>query len=116
VVRHIEERRDTTGLTGLNQRTVLTRHVRLFLSRLDAADGGPQEEREEREQVVLRERIPVSEVSAVEVKLRADSCEPRPDEVDAEGLVRWTLRPAPGERCRIDLVYDITATSAVTGL
>ena len=109
VVRHVEEERDTTGLTGINQRTVVTRLVRLFVSRLDAPDGGGERE------VVLRERIPVSDISAVEVRLRAES-EPQPDEVDAEGLVRYVLRLAPGERREIVLAYDITATSAVVGL
>jgi uncharacterized protein (TIGR02231 family) len=110
VVRHVEERRDTAGLAGINQRTVITRHVRLFVSRLDAPGGGGERE------VVVRERVPVSEVSAVEVRLRGEDSRPRPDEVDAEGLVRYTLCLGPGERREIDLVFDVTASSAVTGI
>ncbi len=110
VVRHVEEDRDTAGLTGINQRTVITRRVRLFVSRLDVPDedGGRD--------VVVRERIPVSEVSAVEIRVRPESCSPQPDEVDAEGVVRYVLRLQPGDRREIGLVYDITASSAVVGL
>ncbi|SEG07746.1 conserved hypothetical protein [Actinacidiphila yanglinensis] len=110
VVRHVEESRDTAGLTGINQRTVITRRVRLFVSRLDVPDGGGAQE------VVIRERVPVSEVSAVEVRVRTDSSSPAPDEVDDEGIVRYTLRLGPGERREITLVHELTASSSVTGL
>jgi uncharacterized protein (TIGR02231 family) len=110
VVRHVEESRDTTGLTGINQRTVITRGVRLFVSRLDAPDGGAAQD------VVIRERVPVSEVSAVEVRIRAESSLPEPDEVDAEGVVHYRLSLAPGDRHEICLVHDITASSTVVGL
>jgi uncharacterized protein (TIGR02231 family) len=110
VVRHVEERRDTTGLAGINQRTVVTRTVRLFVSRLDDPGDGAARE------VVIRERVPVSEVSAVEVRVLADACRPAPDEIDADGIVRWTARLAPGERREIVLVHEMSATSAVTGL
>ncbi|WP_308217746.1 mucoidy inhibitor MuiA family protein [Streptantibioticus silvisoli] len=110
VVRHVEESRDTAGLTGINQRTVITREVRLFVSRLDASDDTAERE------VVVRERVPVSEVSAVEVRLRQDACRPAPDETDADGVVRYTLRLPPGARREITLVYDLTASGAVVGL
>jgi uncharacterized protein (TIGR02231 family) len=111
VVRHVEERRDTAGLAAINQRTVITRQVRLFVSRLDAPDGGADRD------VVIRERVPVSEVSAVEVRVRTESSLPAPDEVDeAQGMVHYVLRLGPGDRREITLVHDITASSAVTGL
>lgn len=110
MTRHVEEERDTAGLSGINQRTVITRRVRLFVSRLDAPDGGAAQE------VVVRERVPVSEISAVEVRVRAELSLPEPDGVDAEGVVRWVLRLGPGERREISLVYDITAPSTVVGL
>jgi uncharacterized protein (TIGR02231 family) len=109
VVRHVEESRDTAGLTAINQRTVITRRVLLFVSRLDAPDGGGGQE------LVVRERVPVSEVAAVEVRVRPESS-PAPDAVDEEGIARWTLRLGPGERREIALVYDLTASSSVTGL
>jgi uncharacterized protein (TIGR02231 family) len=111
VVRHVEESRDTAGLAGINQRTVIVRRVRLFVSRLDSAPGG------EAAEVVVRERVPVPEVSAVEVRLRMEACRPEPDEgADAEGMVRYTLRLAPGERREIALEYELTAAGGVVGL
>lgn len=111
VVRHVEESRDTVGLAGINQRTVITRRVRLFVSRLDASSDG------ETVEVVLRERVPVSEVSAVEVRLRKDACRPEPDEdVDPDGMLRYGLRLAPGEKREITLEYEMTAASGVVGL
>ncbi|WP_079403409.1 mucoidy inhibitor MuiA family protein [Streptomyces sp. 3211] len=107
VVRQTEESRDSAGFT---QRTVVTRTVRLHLSRFSApGDDGER-------MVVLRERIPVSEVSAVEVRLRKEACSPAPDGVDAEGVVRWDVALAPGGRRTVTLVYEMSASAKVTGL
>ncbi|WP_435972661.1 DUF4139 domain-containing protein [Streptomyces sp. Qhu_M48] len=107
VVRETEESRDTTGIT---QRTVVTRTVRLHVSRFSAP--GEQGDRV----VVLRERIPVSEVSAVEVRLREEACSPAPHAVDAEGIVRWDVALPPGGRRTVTLVYELSASSKVAGL
>ncbi|MFD7754528.1 mucoidy inhibitor MuiA family protein [Streptomyces sp. NPDC059757] len=107
VVRHAEESRDSVGIT---QRTVVTRTVRLHLSRFSApGEHGDQV-------VVLRERIPVSEVSAVEIRLHKDSCSPAPDVVDAEGIARWDVTLPPGSRRTVTLVYELSASAKVTGL
>ncbi|ORT60690.1 mucoidy inhibitor MuiA family protein [Streptomyces sp. CB03238] len=107
VVRHAEESRDSSGLT---QRTVVTRTVRLHLSRFSAP--GEHDERV----VVLRERIPVSEVSAVEVRLRKEACSPAPDVVDEEGIARWEVPLPPGGRRAVTLVYELSASSKVSGI
>ncbi|WFB05790.1 DUF4139 domain-containing protein [Streptomyces sp. LX-29] len=107
VVRHAEESRDLAGIT---QRTVVTRTVRLHLSRFSAP--GEHDERV----VVLRERIPVSEISSVEVRLREDACSPAPDLVDAEGIVRWDVPLPPGSRRTVTLVYELSAKGTVVGL
>ncbi|MEU3918352.1 DUF4139 domain-containing protein [Streptomyces sp. NPDC029004] len=107
VVRDAEESRDSAGIT---QRTVITRTVRLHLSRFSAP--GEHGERV----VVLRERIPVSEVSAVEIRLHKDSCSPAPDVVDAEGIARWDVTLPPGGRRTVTLVYELSASAKVTGL
>ncbi|HEY9369409.1 mucoidy inhibitor MuiA family protein [Streptomyces sp.] len=107
VTRHAEESRDSAGIT---QRTVVTRTVRLHLSRFSA----PGEQGERR--VVLRERIPVSEVSAVEVRLDAKACSPAPDALDAEGIARWDIPLPPGGRRTVTLVYELSAKAKVTGL
>lgn len=105
VVREVTEQKTTKAVSG---RTIVTRTVRVFVSHLGGTgDAVP---------VVLRERIPVSEVSAVEVALRADACDPAPAEVDAEGIVRYDLRLAPGERREVRLMYELSASGKVTGL
>ncbi|GAA2256049.1 MULTISPECIES: mucoidy inhibitor MuiA family protein [Kitasatospora] len=108
--RVIRETEETRGSAGLDRRTVLTRTVRLHLSRL----SGPQEQGEQ--VVVVRERIPVSEVSAVEVRLRKEACSPPPDELDAEGIVRWDVALPPGGRRTVTLVYEVSAAARVAGI
>ncbi|WP_062645763.1 mucoidy inhibitor MuiA family protein [Streptomyces maremycinicus] len=107
VVRHTEETRDTATLT---QRTVVTRTVRLHVSRFSTP--GEQGDRV----VVLRERIPVSEVSAVEVRLRKEACSPAPDTVDADGIAVWSVPLPPGGRRTVTLVYELSASAKVAGL
>ncbi|MGW3228769.1 mucoidy inhibitor MuiA family protein [Kitasatospora sp. NPDC001095] len=107
VVRETEERQATGGLTG-RQTTIRT--VRLHLSRF----SGP-EERDERV-VTVRERVPVSEVSAVEVRLRKEDCSPAPDSFGSEGIVRWDVPLAPGARRTLTLVYEVSASAKVAGL
>ncbi|MET7656984.1 mucoidy inhibitor MuiA family protein [Streptomyces sp. NPDC005486] len=107
VVRDTEETRDTAAIT---QRTVVTRTVRLHLSRFSTP--GEQGERV----IVLRERIPVSEVSAVDVRLRKEFCSPAPDTVDADGIVCWNLALPPGGRRTVTLVYELSASAKVAGL
>ncbi|MFD7260464.1 mucoidy inhibitor MuiA family protein [Streptomyces sp. NPDC059874] len=107
VVRLAQESRDSVGIT---QRTVVTRTIRLHVSRFSAP--GEQGERV----VVLRERIPVSEVSAVEVRLRREACSPVPDGVDAEGIAHWAVALPPGGRRTVTLVYELTASAKVAGV
>lgn len=107
VLRQTEETRE---ITGISQRTVLTRTVRLHLSRFSAP--GEADDRV----VVVRERIPVSEVSAVDVRLHRDACSPAPDAVDGDGIVRWNIPLGPGGRRTVTLVYEVSASSKVTGL
>ncbi len=107
VVRRAEESRDSAGIT---QRTVVTRTVELHLSRFSA----PGEQGEQ--VVVLRERIPVSEVAAVEVRLREEACSPAPDVVDAEGIARWDVSLPPDGRRTVTLVYELSAKAKVVGL
>ncbi|MFE9674311.1 DUF4139 domain-containing protein [Streptomyces sp. NPDC006259] len=107
VVRHAEESHASPGLT---QRTVTTHTVRLHLSRFSA----PAEQAGQT--VAVRERIPVSEVSAVEVRLREEACAPAPDSVDAEGIAHWNVVLPPGGRRTVTLVYEVSASAKVAGL
>ncbi|MFJ3669727.1 mucoidy inhibitor MuiA family protein [Streptomyces sp. NPDC090106] len=107
VLREVEEHRETATLT---QRTTLTRTVRLHLSRFSAPGH-------ENDQVItVRERVPVSEISAVEVKLRKEGCSPAPDTVDTEGIARWDITLPPDGRRTLTLVYELSASGKVTGL
>ncbi|MEY2242363.1 mucoidy inhibitor MuiA family protein [Streptomyces sp. BF23-18] len=107
VTRHTEETRDTSAIT---QRTVLTRTVRLHLSRFSTpAEHGERV-------IVLRERIPVSEISAVQTRLREEDCSPAPDTLDSDGIARWNLSVPPGGRRTVTLVYELSANAKVTGL
>lgn len=107
VVRETEEKQSTAGL---GQRSVTTRTVRLHVSRF----SGPEEHDEQL--VAVRERVPVSEVSAVEVRLRKEECSPAPDAFDSDGIVRWDLPLGPGARRTVTLVYEVSASSKVAGL
>jgi uncharacterized protein (TIGR02231 family) len=107
VVRETEESRETATMT---QRTTVTRTVRLHLSRFSAPGA------EGEQLVVLRERIPVSEVSAVETRLRKEACSPLPDTLDDEGIAHWSILLPPGGRRTVTLVYDVSASGKVTGL
>ncbi|MER5865247.1 mucoidy inhibitor MuiA family protein [Kitasatospora sp. NPDC002040] len=108
VVRETEEARSSAG--ALSTRTVQTRTVRLHLSRFSGPDDRADQP------VTVRERIPVSEVAAVEVRLRKELCSPAPDELDPDGIVRWQLTLPPGGRRTVTLVYEVTATAKVAGL
>jgi uncharacterized protein (TIGR02231 family) len=103
VTRAVEESRDTTTLTG---RTVLTRTVRLAVSRFAPPGSAPLT-------VAVKERIPVSELAAVEVRLDKERCSPAPDETDAEGVVRYALTLGPDDRRTLVLGYEISAARAV---
>ncbi|MEV6211899.1 mucoidy inhibitor MuiA family protein [Kitasatospora sp. NPDC051914] len=108
--RVVRETKESRGSAGITQRTVVTRTVRVHLSRF----SGPEDVDEQ--VVAVRERIPVSEVSSVEVKLRKEACSPPPDELDAEGIVRWDVPMPPGSRRTLTLVYEVSAASKVAGL
>ena len=103
VTRSVEESRDTTAVTG---RTVITRTVRLALSRFAPADAPPLA-------VVVRERIPVSEITAVDIRLDKERSSPTPEGVDADGIVRYDLTLAADDRRTLTLGYEITASRAV---
>jgi uncharacterized protein (TIGR02231 family) len=101
--RSVTETREAGALTG---RSVRGREVGVTLSRFAPADAGPV-------RVVIRERIPVSEVSGVEIRLDKERTTPPPDSVDADGIVRWDLTLAPDEHRALLLRYDIVAGRGV---
>jgi uncharacterized protein (TIGR02231 family) len=101
--RSVTESRETGALTG---RSMRGREVGVTLSRFAPPDAGPV-------RLVVRERIPVSEVTAVEVRVDKERTTPPPDAVDADGIVRWELTLAPDERRTLLLRYDLVAGRGV---
>ena len=103
VTRSVQESRDTTALTG---RTVVSRTVLLNLSRFARPGSEPVT-------VSVRERIPVSEIASVEVRLLKERSEPVPGSVDADGMVRYELLLGPDEHRVLNLAYEISAARSV---
>ena len=101
VRRELREKRETATLTG---KLTITRTVELFLSNLSPEDALFR----------LEERVPVSELTQVEVSV--DARETSPLAVpDADGIVGWPIRiPAHGT-LPVKLVYRLTASSDVGG-
>ncbi|MCC9311132.1 mucoidy inhibitor MuiA family protein [Kitasatospora sp. RB6PN24] len=119
LVREVVEEQGSAGLAVAGRRNTVVRTVRVHVSRPTAPGvtgktGVPPAEGWG--MVTVRERIPVSEVSAVEVRLREQSCDPRPAELDAEGIVSWRLPLGPNARRTVTLVYEVAASTRVTGL
>ena len=103
VTRSVRESRDTAGLSG---RTLISRTVLVNLSRFARPGAEPVT-------VGVRERIPVSEIASVEVRLAKEGCDPAPEAVDADGIVHYRLRLGPDERRVLTLAYEISAARAV---
>jgi len=99
--RQEEESRFEAALTG---KKTIRHRVKVFVSNAGA----------EPQRVVLQERIPVSEVSAVEVKL-LPGAEPLP-QPSADGVLRFDLALAGREHRQIELAYQLTASSKVSGV
>jgi len=103
VVRREDTKQDTQRLTG---RRLRTHQVKLFLSNTGARA----------EKVVLEERMPVSEVEAVEVKLVPEQTRPAPARVSEDGIVRFEVAAPPGSQQELTFVYSVSSTSKVAGL
>jgi uncharacterized protein (TIGR02231 family) len=99
--RQKEESRFEAALTG---KKTIRHRVKVFVSNAGA----------EPQRVVLQERIPVSEVSAVEVKL-LPGAEPLP-QPSADGILRFDLALTGREHRQIELAYQLTASSKVSGV
>ncbi len=102
VKRTVQERRDTTRLTG--KQTVI-RTVELYLSNLDDVPATFR----------LEERVPVSEIENVSIQVEEKETIP-PARPDDQGIVGWNVALTPHGTQKIKLVYRITASSDVRGL
>jgi len=103
VVRVVSDEVEVSRLTG---RRVTQRTVRLFVSN---AGGEPVK-------LAVEERLPVSEIAQVEVKPRMDKANPTPQGPSADGILRYELDLSGRERRELRFVYEINASSKVSGL
>ncbi|HSP81861.1 MAG TPA: DUF4139 domain-containing protein [Myxococcaceae bacterium] len=103
VGRHEDSWQETQRLTGRRTRK---HQVKLFLS-----NTGSRAER-----LVIEERVPVSEVAAVEVKLLEEQTKPAPALVSDDGIVRFELTAPPRSQQELDLAYTVSSSARVAGL
>jgi uncharacterized protein (TIGR02231 family) len=103
ISRQVETKLDTNRLTG---RKVRTHFVKLFLSNTGSRP----------EQIAIEERMPVSEVEAVEVELLREKAKPAPAKVSQDGILRFEL-PAPARsQQELAFAYTVASSSKVAGL
>ncbi len=103
IARQVDSKQDTQRLTGRKTRT---HSVKLFVSNTGARP----------ERVALEERMPVSEVEAVEVKLLSELTKPSPARVSEEGIVRFELAAPPRSQQEVAFAYAVSSSSKVAGL
>ncbi|MBU8897444.1 mucoidy inhibitor MuiA family protein [Corallococcus sp. M34] len=103
IARQVEETEETRMLTSRRTRT---HKVKLFVSNMGARP----------EALALEERIPVSEVAAVEVALVKDSAQTAPTRVSAEGIVRFELKAEPRSQQTLSFSYTVSSSAKVAGL
>jgi hypothetical protein len=66
--------------------------------------------------LVVEERIPVSEVKEVEVQLSEKRCDPRPQPPTPDGIVRLPVEvPAQGTRKAV-FAWELSAAAKVAGV
>jgi uncharacterized protein (TIGR02231 family) len=103
IARQVETKLDTNRLTGRKTRT---HFVKLFLSNTGSRP----------EQIAIEERMPVSEVEAVEVELLKDKAKPAPTKVSQDGIIRFEV-PAPARsQQELAFSYTVSSSSKVAGL
>jgi uncharacterized protein (TIGR02231 family) len=103
IERLVDVKHDTQRLTGRRTRT---HQVKLFLSHTGARPT----------RVVIEERMPVSEVEAVEVRLLEEQTRPAPAMVSEEGILRFELTAPPRSQQELTLAYAVASSAKVSGL
>ena len=103
VVRDLLEKQDESRLTG---RRTTRSDVTLFVSNA----GGKTEK------LALEERILVSEVKEVEVKVLAKDTRPPPASVSKEGIVRFELTVPPRAQQKVEFAYEVSKAAKVAGI
>jgi uncharacterized protein (TIGR02231 family) len=103
VVRNVEERQEEARLTG---RRTTTRSVHLHVSNASDVPAA----------VTIEERVPVSEVAEVEVRVLKKACAPTSPELSAEGIARIQVAlPANGTRT-LTFAWELSVAAKLTGV
>jgi Domain of unknown function (DUF4139) len=87
-------------------RKTRTHFVKLFLSNTGSRP----------EQIAIEERMPVSEVEAVEIELLKDKAKPAPAKVSQDGIIRFELPAAARSQQELAFAYTVSSSSKVAGL
>ncbi len=103
IARQVETKLDTNRLTG---RKLRTHFVKLFLSNTGSRP----------EQIAIEERMPVSEVEAVEIELLKDKAKPAPAKVSQDGIIRFELPALARSQQELAFTYTVSSSSKVAGL
>jgi uncharacterized protein (TIGR02231 family) len=103
IARLVDEKHDTQRMTGRRTRT---QQVKLFVSNTGTRP----------EKVAIEERMPVSEVEAVEVKLLQDQTKPAPAKVSEDGIVRFELAAPPRSQQELAFAFSVASSAKVAGL
>jgi hypothetical protein len=94
---------EVARITGRRTRT---QKVKLFVSNMGAKPAA----------LAVEERMPVSEVEAVEVALLKDATKPAPTKVSDEGIVRFELSVPPRSRQTVNFGFTVARAAKVAGL
>ncbi len=103
VVRKATEKTDETVLTGRKHTVHSVTH---FVSNAGASAA----------QIILEERVPVSEVKEVEIEVLTKDCKPAPSEVSKEGIARIALSLPPNSTQQAVFTWRLSAAAKVAGL
>lgn len=103
VGRTVETEEDTTWVTSRKTRK---NRVKLFVSNTGTRI----------ESVAIEERMPVSEVEAVEVKLLKEQTKPAPSKVSEDGIVRFELTAGPRTQQELVFAYSVSSSAKVSGI
>ncbi len=103
VYRTISEKSETDLV---DQWTRRANEVVLYMSNLEGKE----------KQVEVVERIPVSELEHVQVKLLEKDCEPGLPELDDKGFCRWKVTIPPNDHTILQLSWEVATAPGVEGL
>ena len=66
--------------------------------------------------IPVEERLPVSEVKEVEVRIVEKETRPQPKSVSKQGIARFDVQLAPNAQQKVALVWELSAAAKVAGV